>query len=161
MSIRTVISRGFGSGASIGAVILRGYFAEADTSDTHDGADYVSDGEIKRLRRQAEKAFKAREDRRVELASKLTRAVQAAYKRAFSEPDEIAPQEAEAPVEAPRAITAPKVDWSNALDLARANELIAAIAERSRLARVQANERARIVREMEQDEEDVLILLMA
>ena len=29
MSIRTVVTRGYGAGASIGAVVLRGYFAEA------------------------------------------------------------------------------------------------------------------------------------
>jgi len=148
----------FGSGSFSQLPLATAFVpALAAVADTHDGADYVSDGEIKRLRRQAEKAFKAREDRRVELSAKLTKALEAAYERSFGVPATDAPQEAKATVTAPRAIAAPRVDWSNALDLARAQEIIAAIAARSRLAQ----ERARLIREMEQDEEDVLILLMA
>lgn len=136
----------------------------ADTRDTHDG--WLSDNEIKALRANEKRlraARKHREEERERERRQLVTAVETAFNRVYGPPEEAQPTEATQT--APAAATAPTErqkppapytpDWeSMAADLTEVRRVIALIEAESKAAWLAA-------REAMQDEEDVMVVLLA
>lgn len=168
MSIRTVVTRGFGAGASIGAVVRRGFFPEAGVStDTTDHADGGYEWEGIRRAIDQTRGLRRNDDRRKrEAETRLTGLIEAAYNRALGIEPEIADELAAAAVEAeqttPRRIEEidqplVRYDWGAlARDLAGLEELLNRVEAR----RVDDHQRALIAAALAAEEDDIEMLLM-
>lgn len=145
MSIRTVVTRGFGAGGSIAAVVLRGYIASATSpaGDTHDGG--LTRREIERARAALKRTTDARDRSRAErrkAEAALAEAVRSAYEATVEglQPADRAAIMAEA-MGAP--VIDAHVDWGRiAQNIETVTNLIAALEARAR------------------DEDDIEVLLL-
>jgi hypothetical protein len=133
MSIRSVVTRGYGQGGSIALAVLRGYGAEAVAdvvaldADTHDGFNWDT--------RRQDQALAARRKREADSLEELKRAI----RRGFGEEPEFVP--------APDAVMAETAELLPPVD--------------PRVAMVQSIIAARLEAQRDDDEAIALLLLVA
>lgn len=155
MSIRSVVTRGYGSGGSISLVVVRGYGTVAaptpSTTDTHDGGfGRREQDEIRKRLRRVEASRNKSDKARLDEERLLAASVERAYRRVVEGlPDPVAAKAilaaANVPMAASDGATAFVPDW-NALarDVEAVHRLLAVLDERAR----------------EEDDMEILLLAM-